>query len=237
GRCELVPSITAGEQSNTQHSGAPRGEEVPHRIADHIAVANVDAELLLALQKQIGLRLGPKHIAPVHDHGLLWNAECDERAVDLRMTTGRRDAVRDLLLAQPAQELDRAWQGTALRQKLAKELAVARLDPLGIAIAEWSPDLARDGTGEEATAHPDPPVDLPSVDGQAGLGEGALPREDVRIDRVDERPVEIENERTHRLVGARLRLGSQLTTAKASRRLRYYIWSVHLTRGFWEVRP
>src|SRR5204862_1709317 len=134
--------------------------------------------------------LRAEHIAPVDDHGLLWNAECDKRAVDLRMTTGRRDAVRDLLVAQPAQELGRAWQGASLRQKLAEQFTVPCLDPLRIAIAERPPDLARDGTSEEAAAHPDPSVDLPSVDGQPSFGEGTLPGEDVRVDRVDERPVE-----------------------------------------------
>src|SRR5438045_9642510 len=147
------------------------------------------------------------------------------------MTTGRRDAVRDLLVAQPAQELGRAWQGASLRQKLAEQLTVPCLDPLRIAIAERPPDLARDGTSEEAAAHPDPSVDLPSVDGQPSFREGTLPGEDVRVDRVDERPVAIENERTHQLGGARLRSDRQLTTTKGRRTLRPY-WSDHLTRGF-----
>src|SRR5256886_15852175 len=59
----------------------------------------------------------------------------------------------------------------------------------------------------------------------------------MRVHRVDERPVEIENERTHRLVGARLRSGRQLTAAKGSRRLRHYIWSDHLTRNFGGGEP
>jgi hypothetical protein len=58
------------------------------------------------------------------------------------------------------------------------------------------------------------------------------------MDGVDERSVEIENERTHRSVGPRLRSRQELTAAKGSRTLRAYIWSDHLTRGFFgEVSP
>src|SRR6476469_4360758 len=52
GRCELVPTVPAREQAHTQHPGTPRREQVPHGITDHVAVADVDAELLLAFQKE-----------------------------------------------------------------------------------------------------------------------------------------------------------------------------------------
>src|SRR5256885_6273530 len=107
-RGELVPAIPAREEADAQHPRATRGEEVPHRVADHVAVTNVDAELLLTPQKQVGLRLCPQNIAAVDHHRTRWNAKSRERAVDLRMPPRRRDAVWDLLLAQPAQELDGA---------------------------------------------------------------------------------------------------------------------------------
>src|SRR6267378_6995094 len=44
GRRELVPPIPAREQADAQHSRAARGEEVPHGIADDIAVSNVHAK-------------------------------------------------------------------------------------------------------------------------------------------------------------------------------------------------
>ena len=75
---------------------------------------------------------------------------------------------------------------------------MAALDLLGLLGRERPPDLARDGAGEQAAAHPDPPVDAPAVDRHPRLVERALPREDVRVDRVDERAVEVEDERGHR---------------------------------------
>jgi len=77
---------------------------------------------------------------------------------------GRGDAVGDLLLAQPAQEFDRAWERPAFRQELAKELAVTGLYPAGVMVIERLSDLAGYRAGEQATAHADAPVDLPAID-------------------------------------------------------------------------
>src|SRR5438477_5215218 len=69
------------------------------------------------------------------------------------------------------------------------------LDPAGVDVVQWSSDLARDRTGEETAAHADAAVDLPAIDGQPRLRQRPLPREDVRVHRVNERPVEIEDQR------------------------------------------
>ena len=78
--------------------------------------------------------------------------------------------MRDVLLAQPPQQGDRARKRPALRQELAEELAVPGLDPAGILVAERLPDLAGHRSGEEAAAHPDAPVDLPAIDRETRLG-------------------------------------------------------------------
>jgi hypothetical protein len=60
----------------------------------------------------------------------------------------------------------------------------------------------------------------------------------VRVDGVDECPVEIEDERTHLFLAPSLRSRPELTAAKGRRTLPPYIWSDHLTRGFFgEVCP
>ena len=78
---------------------------------------------------------------------------------------------------------------------------MARLDPAGVAIAQGPPDLACDRAREEASAHPNAPVDFPAVDREAGFRERALPGEHVRVNGVDERPVEIKNESAHPWLG------------------------------------
>ena len=69
------------------------------------------------------------------------------------------------------------------------------LDRLCLLIGQRAADLPRRGSREESTAHPDSAMDPPAVDRQSHLVESALPGEDVSVDRVDERSVEIEDER------------------------------------------
>src|SRR2546426_277777 len=128
------------------------------------------------------------------------DAELVERFIDLRAATRGRDAVRDSCLPQLAQELDRAGQRPALDQDLAEDLAVTALDRLRFVVAERPADLPRHRAREQTAAHTDATVDLPAVDGHAGLAKRALPGEDVRVHGVDERPVQIEDERAHAAV-------------------------------------
>jgi len=60
------------------------------------------------------------------------------------------------------------------------------------------PILPRDRPDEQPAAHPDPPVDAPSVDDEAALLERLLPGHDMGIHRVDEGAVEVEDEGAHR---------------------------------------
>ena len=79
---------------------------------------------------------------------------------------------------------------------------MAALDRLCLRVGERAPDLARRSACEQAPAHPDPAVDPPAVDRELNLGERSLPREHVRVHGVDERAVEIEDERPLRAVHA-----------------------------------
>jgi len=111
---------------------------------------------------------------------------------------GRRDPIDDAEGPQLGEELHGLGQRSPFRQQLAEQLAVAGLYRLDLVVGERPPQLARDGAGEEPAAHADPPMNPPAVDRQPGLGERALPRKDVGVDRVYQRAVEIEDQRGHR---------------------------------------
>src|SRR2546425_3097461 len=196
-RHELVPAVAAREQTDAQHSRATRREKIPHRVADDIAVRWHQAKLLLALEEEIRLGFRAKNIASIDDHRLRRHAERDERRIDLGVATRGRDAVRYAGIAKPPEKLDRPGQRTALGQEIAKERAVARLDALGLIVAERSSGLPSDGPREETAAHSDAPVHLPALDAEPRLGERPLPREDVRVDRVHQRSVKIEDQGAH----------------------------------------
>ena len=103
----------------------------------------------------------------------------------------------DPALAQAREELDRAWEGPPIGQDLAEDLAVAALERLGLGLGQVATDLARDRAGEQPTAHPDASMDPPAVDRMAGLEQRPLPGEDMGVDRVDEGPVEVEDQGAH----------------------------------------
>ena len=93
------------------------------------------------------------------------------------------------------------------------------LDPAGVVVAQRLSDLAGDGAGEETAAHPDAAVDLPALDRKPGLRERALPGEDVGVDGVYERSIEIENECAHAWLGPSLIRHRELTPATHRRTL------------------
>src|SRR4029077_630883 len=110
------------------------------------------------------------------------------------MASGCRDPVRDATVAQIAKQLDRAGERTAIGEERPEELAVSGLDALRFIVGQRPSRLPRNRPSEEPAAHSDTPVDLPTVDCQSRFSERPLPGEDVAVDRIDERPVEIEDE-------------------------------------------
>ncbi len=85
----------------------------------------------------------------------------------------------------------------ALWQELPKQFSVSLLQSLRLGRRDFPPQLTRHRAGEQASAHPDTPVNAPAVDREPHLRQGSLPGEHVRVDRVDERSVEIEDECRH----------------------------------------
>jgi hypothetical protein len=100
--------------------------------------------------------------------------------------------------AKVPQEVHRARQGSGLGKEFAEELPVAPLEDPGLLWGDIASELPGGGAGEQPAAHPDPAVDLPPVYAHTRLGEGSLPSEDVGVDGVYQRPVEVEDQGAHR---------------------------------------
>ena len=108
--------------------------------------------------------------------------------------------MRHAELAQLGEQPHRARQRPPLGQQLAKQLAVTHLQRLGLVGRELTPCLASRGAGEQPAAHPDAAMDPPAVDRDARLRERTLPGEDVRVDGVHQRAVQVEDQpRAHSL--------------------------------------
>ena len=163
-----------------------------------------DPHPLLAGEEQVRLRLGAQDVAALdHDH-VGADAQRLERGVDLRAPAGGGDPERHTDLAQVREQLHGAGQRTTLGQELAEQLAVAALDLLDLLVAQGPAQLARHRPREEAAAHADAPMDAPALERQPRLGQRPLPGEDVGVDGVDQRAVEVEDQRSCHVANLRL---------------------------------
>src|SRR5712691_6235280 len=166
GTRELIFAVAAAEESNAEHAGTPRREEIPDSVPDDIALAHIDTQPLRTGHEQIRLGFRTHDVAALDDDSFGGHAERSQGAVDLRSPSRRRDPVRDLALAELAQQLDGPRQRPPLRQQLTEELTVPLLHPLRLVRPERPTYLARDRTREQPAAHADPPMNAPGVDGK-----------------------------------------------------------------------
>src|SRR5262249_61581913 len=118
-----------------------RCEQVPDRVADHVALVRVDAESPCALEEEIGLGLRALDVAALDDREAGADPERLERRVDLRAPPRRRDPVDDAALAKLPQQLDRSRQRATLGQQLTEELAVTALEGGDLGVVERPPAL------------------------------------------------------------------------------------------------
>jgi hypothetical protein len=105
--------------------------------------------------------------------------------------------VWDPCVPQLRQQLARARQRASFRQDLEEDLRMPALEDLELLAGQRPADLARHHACEQSSTHPDPAVDAPGVDHESRFRERTLPREDMRVDGVDERPIQIEDQRPH----------------------------------------
>ena len=80
----LTASGAAAQKTDAQHPGTTSGEQVPHSVADDIALVDRDAEALLAGEEEVRLGLGAKDVATIDDDYVIRDAQHAERLVDLR---------------------------------------------------------------------------------------------------------------------------------------------------------
>lgn len=87
-----IPEDPEGTRSNqlvlavadAEHSGSASSHQVPHGITHQLAVLHFHSQALLALQKQVRLGLGPRHVTALHDHGIFGHAHLSELWLALR---------------------------------------------------------------------------------------------------------------------------------------------------------
>src|SRR5262245_53727309 len=97
--------------------------------------------------------------------------------------------------AQSLERIGGAGQRPRGRDELAKNLGVPTVDRLGLLRGQLPPGIALGVADDKFPARPDVAVQAEAVHGNSSLGESLLPGEYMRVDGVDQRPVQIEEQR------------------------------------------
>ena len=195
---QLVLAVAAGQQADAEHPRPTRRQQVPDRVADDVAVArSATPSRSWQARKRSGSGLA--------------------RSTSPRSTTtvsaGTPSASSDASISGRRPDVAMPWT-TPLRRRsassstapgsgrrsgrISRKISPCRRWSASVSLVRQAPpDLAGDGAGEEPAAHADPAMDPPAVDRVAGLEQRPLPGEDVGVDGVDERAVEVEDQCLH----------------------------------------
>jgi hypothetical protein len=96
---ELVLAVPTGQETDTEHTGASRGEQIPDRVADDVTSATGTPRRSWQARKRSGSGLGPEDIATIDHDRLGRYSDRLERGVDLRPAPRCGNAMRNIVLA------------------------------------------------------------------------------------------------------------------------------------------
>ncbi len=203
GAGEFIFAVAAGHETDAKGSGALRGEEVPDAVADDDGVRDRDAEFFRGHQEEIGVGFGEFDLVAGDDWDVIWDAEHTERpggAFDAR-ASGDREG--DFRFREKREQFAGAGEWADLIGEASVGFAVEADEAIGFVSCYCVTGFAEDGIRHQAAAHADATMDAPHGELDADAGHCFAPREDVLVDAVDERAIEIEEEGGTR--GARFR--------------------------------
>jgi len=115
-----------------------------------------------------------------------------ERRARGRLAPARRDGPRHPRVGQHLEQVLRAGQRPDFAEAAAVAGFVALAELVRLGGCELTSCLADQGTQKQAAAHPDPAVDAPDREVDAGRRKRLFPGEHVLVDAVQQRAVEVE---------------------------------------------
>ena len=105
GPLQLLLAITAGKQSDTERSGALRGQQVPNAVPDHDRVVNGHPQPLGRGQEQVRIRLRVPHLIARDDRNFRRDVQGFQRGAGALWPPAGGDGIGDLRLRQVCQQL------------------------------------------------------------------------------------------------------------------------------------
>jgi hypothetical protein len=194
---ELVESVAAGEQADSQRARTLCCKHVPNAVPDDERRSNVDAQTLGSRDEQIGVRLSKSHLIARDDRNV---AEvdvnlCQGQACRLQSAAGG-NCPGNSRRCQEGEKLCRAGQRANFVQAALVRFRVQPLQALDPCRLDLEAGFPQQHIGEQAAAHADPAMDAPDRKLYAFCDEGFVPRQDMLVDAVDQRAIEVEQKRS-----------------------------------------
>jgi len=206
GAFELLEPVSARQQTNPEHPCPARRQEIPDAVTYNDRLFYRNPEPLGRRKEKVGIRLRMSYLI-ARDYGDAFRdvEEFDRRPGALRIPAGG-DRPRDAPIREVAEKLTRSRERTDLAgsQRIGGGVEFPQLN--GILWSDFSARLPEQCGCEQPAAHSYLPVDPPHRQVGARAFQGVLPRKDVLVDAIDERPIQVEEE-----CGAR---GSLLTSMR-----------------------
>ncbi len=191
---QLLASVAAREQADAQRARASGREQVPDAVADDDAVANIDADALRGGQEQVRVGLCVADVIARDQRRVRRQAEQLEREPGIAFGAAGGDRPRHAVFGECREQVARAGERPNALELLDVGLGVEAGEPGQRLAVQLALELARERRDEQAPAHPDPAVDLPDREIDADGLQCFAPGDDVLIDAVDQRAVEVEQE-------------------------------------------
>jgi CRP/FNR family transcriptional regulator, cyclic AMP receptor protein len=192
---QFVVPVAAGEQPDAERASSASREQIPDAVAHHPGVLDVHAEPACCREEQVRVGLRVNHIVSSDDRNCRTDAQQLQRRAGDVQSSARGDSERNGGAGQRCQQLGRPWELTDVGCLLRVALRVQLLEPFGFLRGNCPSDLPQKRVGEEPAAHPDASVDSPDGALDSELIQCRTPGENVLVDAVHERPIEIEEKR------------------------------------------
>src|SRR5260370_4562183 len=200
----VLAAIASRQHADAQSVGTLGGELIPDAVPDDEAVGDRPAERLGRGEEEIGVGFGVGDLVARDDGHSRVEPEEGERAARSGIAAAGRDRPRHALFGQHVEQVLRAGKGSHLSEPARIGLLVKVAKTIGFRRGQLAPGLAHERAQEQAAAHPDATVDSPDRERDARRLERLLPRQNVLIDAVEQRAVEVEeHRRTVRVDGGR----------------------------------
>src|SRR5712692_2339152 len=191
---EFLLPVPPGEEADAERPHAAGGEEIPDAVPDDNRRTDVHPKTGGSRQEQVRVGLGVFYLISRDDRHVGTYPEHLQRRTGPFEPSAGRDRPWHTHARQIGQKLLCSGKRANLCDLAGVGLGVMPLESCILLSGYSVAGLAQEGIHEETSAHPDPTVDSPYGELDPCLLQGFAPGQNVLVDAIHQRTVEIKQE-------------------------------------------